>query len=356
MTRLAPVAATTPSRAPADAWPADELEAVATCPACASPNRTLLYEGLADRLFGVAPGAWRMFRCADCGCAYLDPRPTEASIGRAYSTYYTHGVEPPPALSGPRQTLLNSYLNARWGYALRPALPVGRLIGRLVPLRSAVADRELRHQRNGRGARLLDVGAGNGAYVAYARRFGWEAEGIDPDAAGVATARDLGIPVGLGTLADMEDTATGTFASVTLSHVIEHLHDPETQLRRIHRLLAPDGHVWIATPNLEALGHRLFRRDWVGLDPPRHLVLFTTDSLRSLLERTGFVVEPIPRPAPTAWASFRPSGALRDGRLQDDGPQRGRRSLRLRAALANRLAYASPWLSEELVVLAGRAG
>ena len=35
----------------------------------------------------------------------------------------------------------------------------------------------------------------------------------------------------------------------------------------------------IATPNLEALGHRAFGRDWVGLDPPRHLVLFTTASL-----------------------------------------------------------------------------
>jgi SAM-dependent methyltransferase len=337
-------------------WPPDELEAVAHCPACGATDRTVLYEGLSDRLFEAAPGAWRLLRCGGCGSAYLDPRPTEASIGHAYATYYTHGAEPPAAPGGPRRALQNAYINARWGYALRPAPPIGGLIGAIVPLRAAIADRELRHQPCVPGGRLLDVGAGNGALVAYARRFGWDAAGIDPDAAAVATARDQGIPMKLGTLADVEETAAGTFDSVTLSHVIEHLHDPARDLRRIHRLLAPNGRVWIATPNLEALGHRLFGRDWVGLDPPRHLVLFTTASLQGLLRRAGFVPEPTPRPAPTAWAAFSPSGALRDGCPPDDGPQRGRRWLRARAVLADRLAYASPKLAEELLVIAARAG
>ena len=92
-------------------------------------------------------------------------------------------------------------------------------------------------------------------------RLGWDAEGIDPDAGAVATARDNGIPVTLGTLSDVVEKETGKFRAVTLSHVIEHLHDPVGELRRIHRLLAPGGRVWIATPNLQSLGHRLFRRD-----------------------------------------------------------------------------------------------
>lgn len=353
--RLGGVAATIGGKASEREWPTDDLETVESCPVCGGTHRTLLHDGLSDRLFGAAPGVWCLLRCGQCGSAYLDPRPTEASIVRAYEAYYTHGVEPPPAPGGPRRALLNAYLNARWGYRLRPAPPIGRLVGALVPMRAAIADRELRHQHNHPGARLLDVGAGNGAFVAYARRHGWEAEGIDPDADAVATARELGIPASVGTLADLEGAAAGMYASVTLSHVIEHLHDPARELRRIHRLLAPNGQVWIATPNLEALGYRLFGRDWVGLDPPRHLVLFTTESLRLLLQRTGFVPEPTPRPAPGAWAAFSPSGALRDGRSQGEGPRTGRRSLRARAALADRLAYASPRLAEELVVIARRA-
>lgn len=337
-------------------WPREELETIGSCPACGGRHRWLLYDGLSDRLFDAAPGAWALLRCGHCGSAYLDPRPTEASIGRAYTAYYTHGEEPPAAPGGVRRALQNAYLNARWGYELRPTLPVGRLIGALVPIRATIANREVRHQRYQPGGRLLDVGAGNGAFVQYARRLGWDAQGIDPDANAVAAARDRGIPLNLGTLADLEDAAAGTYASVTLSHVIEHLHDPERDLRRIHRLLAPNGRVWIATPNLEALGHRLFHRDWVGLDPPRHLVLFTRASLNRLLERTGFVPDPPPRPAPGAWAAFSPSGALRDGCSPDDGPRRGRRSLKMRATLADRLAYAWPRFADEMVVIARRDG
>lgn len=350
------MAASNRGRASVGEWPSDELEAMAHCPACGSCDRALLYDGLSDRLFEAAPGVWRLLRCRGCGSAYLDPRPTETSIGRAYASYYTHGVDPPAATDGPRQALLNAYLNARWAYKLHPAPPLGRMIGALVPMRAAIADRELRHQRNVAEGRLLDVGAGNGAFVAYARRLGWDAEGIDPDAAAVATAREHRIPVRLGTLADMSDRGDGMFHSVTLSHVIEHLHAPAQELRRIHRLLAPNGRVWIATPNLESLGHRLFRRHWVGLDPPRHLVLFTTESLQRLLRRTGFDPAPSPRPAPTAWPTFSPSGAIRDGCPVDHGPITGRRSLKARAALADRLAYASPRLTEELVVIARRVG
>ncbi len=355
-TRLGRVEATIGGTASDRNWPTSDLEPVESCSVCGATDRALLYEGLRDRLFGVAPGVWRLVRCGQCGSAYLDPRPTEASIARAYEGYYTHGAEPPAPPGDARRALLNSYLNARWGYTLRPALPVGHAIEVLVPMRAAIADRELRHQRSQPGARLLDVGAGNGAFVAYARRHGWDAEGIDPDASAVATARDQGIPVRVGTLADLEDVADGTYASVTLSHVIEHLHDPVRELRRIHRLLAPHGQVWIATPNLQALGHRLFGRDWVGLDPPRHLVLFTTASLEAALRRAGFVPDPTPLPAPGAWAAFSPSGALRDGCAQADGPRTGRRSLRARAALADRVAHSSPRLAEELVVIARRVG
>ena len=336
-------------------WPAEELEDVESCPACGARDRHLFYDGLSDRLFD-APGWWRLMRCADCGSAYLDPRPTEASIGRAYAAYYTHGVAPPARPSGTRKVLLQAYLNAKWGYDLHPSLPFGRLIGALVPLRAAVADRELRHQRNQPGGRLLDVGAGNGAFVAYARRLGWDAEGIDPDVPAVRTASEHGIPVRLGTLADLAEADAERFDAVTLSHVIEHLHDPVRELQRIHRLLTPEGRLWIATPNLGSLGQRLFRHNWVNLDPPRHITLFTTQSLRGLLRRTGFEPWLAPRPAPTAWPTFRPSGAIRDGRTQDQGPSRGHGSLRVRAAAADRFAYASPELAEELVIFASRVG
>jgi len=46
--------------------------------------------------------------------------------------------------------------------------------------------------------------------------------------------------------------------------------------------------VWISRPNLDSRGHRIFGANWRGLEPPRHLVLFTAASLTSALSRAGF--------------------------------------------------------------------
>jgi hypothetical protein len=54
-------------------------------------------------------------------------------------------------------------------------------------------------------------------------------------------------------------------------------------------MLRPGGRIWITTPNIGSWGHLRFGQDWIGLDPPRHLVVFSQDALRRLLREAGFV-------------------------------------------------------------------
>jgi SAM-dependent methyltransferase len=336
-------------------WPAGGLEAVTTCPVCGSAEQLPFFDGLRDRAFRTAPGTWTLVRCPDCRSAYLDPRPTQETIELAYRSYYTHASGAPPQVGRLRRGLANDYLKARWGYDEEPVVPGGRLIPKLAPSRGALVDREIRHLPAMPGGRLLDVGCGSGAFLAQMVELGWRAQGIDPDPTAVAGAREAGLEVSQATLADLDtEEHAGEFDAITLSHVIEHLHDPGGDLRRIKRLLRPGGLLWIATPNLEALGLRRFGRDWLGLDPPRHLVLFTRSSLETLVRDTG--LEPLPAPAasPHALQMFSQSTAIGQGRLPDEGPANGARRLRALAAVANLASLRDPRHAEELVVLARR--
>jgi SAM-dependent methyltransferase len=338
-------------------WPADGLEAVGACPVCGCAQSAVLHARLRDRAFRAAPGDWTLVRCRDCRSAYLDPRPTSETIALAYRSYYTHGATTPAqAASGLRAGLAGDYRQARWGYTQGSAVPGGRLIPRVAPSRGALVDREIRHLPATPGGRLLDVGCGSGAFIAQMAALGWQAQGIDPDPAAVARAREAGLTVTQGTLADLDpDEHAGLFDAVTLSHVIEHLYDPAGDLRRIKLLLRPGGLLWIATPNLEALGHRRFGYDWVNLDPPRHLVLFTRASLERLLHDTGFEPQTPPPAAPYALQMFSQSTAIGQGRLPDEGPLNGKRRLRVLAAIANWASRRNARHAEELVMVARRA-
>jgi SAM-dependent methyltransferase len=343
--------------AAAGKWPAGGLEAVATCPVCGGAERRPFFDGLRDRAFGSAPGTWTLVRCSGCGSAYLDPRPTPDTIELAYRSYYTHGSGTPPSVGRFRRGLANDYLRARWGYDEEPAVPGGRLIPRVVPSRGALVDREIRHLPAKPGGRLLDVGCGSGAFLTQMAELGWRTQGIDPDPAAVAQAHEAGLNVTQATLADLDlDEHAGAYDAITLSHVIEHLHDPAEDMRGISRLLRPGGLLWIATPNLEALSLRRFGRDWRGLEPPRHLVIFTRASLERLLRGAGLEPLPLAPSSPRAWPMFSESAAIAQGVPTAAGPRHGRRRLRVLAALADLIARRNPRYADELVMIARRAG
>jgi SAM-dependent methyltransferase len=256
-----------------------------------------LLDGLADRIFGVAPGRWTLKRCSVCGAAGLDPRPTPATIGRAYERYYTHegGPERHFLVPGDRpdlafkRALHASHYQRAYGHRLAPALPGGWMLLACSARRRARADHYIRHLEAPRTdtARLLDVGCGNGAFLRVARALGYQAEGVEIDAVAAARARQAGFTVHAGSLADMPERP-GHYEQITLNHVIEHLHDPLAALQGLQRALKPGGRVWLQTPNLAGRGAERYRDNWRGYEPPRHVVLFDAPSLRRALSSAGF--------------------------------------------------------------------
>jgi hypothetical protein len=138
-----------------------------------------------------------------------------------------------------------------------------------------------RHISPGVDGRLLDVGSGEGDFLETASRAGWNAAGVEVhDRAGVHTVfRSL-----------EEAAARGPYRCITMWHVLEHVPDPLDHLTHLRGMLAEGGVLLIAVPDFGGVQARLFGRNWLHLDVPRHLHHFTTRGALRVMEAAGFEI------------------------------------------------------------------
>jgi len=259
------------------------------CRLCGAQGASL-YSDLDDRLYGVA-GTWQLRRCQECGLVWLDPRPDAADLGRLYETYYTH--EDDARMSFVQRSVrrgipaaIFDYRDAA-GWAERVA---GRLLAAIGPLREA-ARRSVMALSAGSRGHLLDVGCGGGLFLSVMHDLGWQVSGTETDGRAAATARRR-VPTATiheGLLEEL-GLAESTYDAITLSHVIEHVPDPESMLRCCARLLRPGGQMVLVTPNAASLGVARFGRAWRGWEVPRHIHVFDRETLVRVAERAGIEV------------------------------------------------------------------
>ena len=232
-----------------------------TCILCGAPGLPFT-EGMKDRLFG-AKGVWRFDRCTNqsCGLVWLQPHPRVDQIIKLYSSYYTHGAhedphgaheEKPTAVPGGKMRLAKTVL-------------AKGLFWKANLFRS-----DLRYLESLPPGALLEVGCGDGYFLAEAAKRGWKVHGIDFDEKAIAQAKALGIDqVVVGDLTTA-DYPADSFDAVVMSNVIEHLHDPVATLRICRRLLKQGGRLISITPNVEFDRTEAFRAGLarVGAAPP----------------------------------------------------------------------------------------
>jgi len=149
----------------------------------------------------------------------------------------------------------------------------------------------------GRGRRILDVGAADGIVSRRLTERGWRVTGLEGDPAlAQAGARHCERMLTANLNREIPEVA-GPFDAILYGDVLEHLVDPLRVLVELDRALVPDGFVVISVPNIAHLYIRLLllvgRFDYIdrGILDDSHLRFFTERSLRALIADAGLTVE-----------------------------------------------------------------
>jgi SAM-dependent methyltransferase len=137
----------------------------------------------------------------------------------------------------------------------------------------------------------LDVGFGNGSLLFTAQEWGFEPIGLDLRPASVEALQRLGIDARSADLTALDDP--GRFAVISLADVLEHMPFPKQGLAAAHRLLRPDGVLFVSMPNYDCMAWRLLDASnanpyWGELE---HFHNFSRARLDALLVEQGF--EPV---------------------------------------------------------------
>ena len=278
-------------------WKADSVrlktELVTKCFLCGSEDSKLLCPAR-DRLHRL-PGDFAFVECDQCKLVRLSPRPVMSQIASYYpGDYYSYQVSAwiPSSHKEPvslRDEIRNSVLSAKgypvsqlkkWQRLLRPLFV--RLFGHRMP--DGDGESFPVYHRN---ARALDIGCGSATFLNLLKQHGWQVIGVDfnPKAAEVAK-REFDIDVFVGEI-EGAPFEPASFDHIHMSHIIEHLPDPLATMRVVASLLRPGGTIYIETPNVDSFNCRRCGSYWLLWDAPRHLFLFSPDTLLQTLSKAG---------------------------------------------------------------------
>lgn len=195
---------------------------------------------------------YALYRCSSCGFVTTDPVPGPEILSKYYDDEYWSFSD----------NDANKSIDRFYEFRMAPAL---RTIKKYVPT----------------GGKILDCGAGNGAWVNMVTRAGFDALGLDqysaPQDNEVLISGDL-------KKAELEDNF---FDAITCFHVLEHLVDPVDSFKIAIKKLKRGGIMMIEVPNIDSLAFYLLGKRWQPLELPTHLNHFNPETLDKIILDSG---------------------------------------------------------------------
>ncbi len=272
------------------------LESINVCPCCDSTNNRIFVESVKDILFKSSDIAWLVRQCQDCKSLYLGTRYQDKMIGLAYTSYYTHDLCKRLSILKTFSAWIKRVIFSSYLYLLCYSKLI-KFINKVTfsSVKLTIFFNELDRKRRFLAPTndkklLLDVGCGNGEFLTTAKQLGYRVWGVEPDDKAYRVSKLLGDNVICGSI-DALTSLDIKFDVITISHVLEHVYDINNFLYKCEALLNKGGTIYIEYPNPYSYCCEIFKSNWRGLEPPRHISLPSYDALGKLLNRNGLIVK-----------------------------------------------------------------
>ncbi len=251
------------------------MKLIKKCEICGSTKFKFLFKG-GDKLIGVS-GEFNLMQCTNCKVEFLNPQPNHQELKKYYDSnkYYSlKKISKDSFKTKFKIFLYKLYFTKNNNYMYKLLFsPIKFMI------RSTVIKKN---------AKLLDLGCGSGRFLSEMRTLGLNIYGVEPG--DFDESENLNIK---NTTLLNAKYPSNFFDIITLNHTFEHLGNPIETIKEIYRILKNNGIFIIGVPNTRSLANKLFNKNWLAYDVPRHLFNYSDKLMIDILKQYNFKIKTI---------------------------------------------------------------
>ena len=233
-----------------------------SCPICNSED---FHQSLSAKDYTVSDEIFDVMHCNNCDNRFTQNIATETEIGKYYQSenYISHSDTKKDFISKIYHSVRNITLVSK----------------------RKLIEKNVKQQKG----KLLDIGAGTGAFANAMTQAGWTVTALEPDEQAIKKAQE-NYQIQLQPTAELFNFPSRQFDAITMWHVMEHVHNIHGYLEQFKKIIKPSGKIFIAVPNYTSFDSSYYQQYWAGYDVPRHLYHFSPHGMKRLAQQHGFFV------------------------------------------------------------------
>lgn len=137
--------------------------------------------------------------------------------------------------------------------------------------------------------RILDLDCSHGEFLEMAKERGWDVYGTADTEKSLEICRSKGLEMYEGAL-NTDIFADDSFDIVCMRNVLEHVTNPDEEIKKIWRIVRSGGLVYATTPNFNSYLRYRLRERYSIISYPLRLVYYSRSPFKKLFKQNNFKV------------------------------------------------------------------